>query len=201
MKLYDANAGNAKRVRIFIEEKGIEVPRQTVELGKDTRAPWFRNLNSLGEVPVLVLDDGHVITESNAICRYLDIAFPQNPLMGTHAQEQGHIEMWSQRIYQQIFLTVGLMVRHTLPLFEEVIEQVPAFAATQRRAMPDRWKWLDQEMSDGRPFIAGDNFTFADVQGMTALTIADIFDLGVPEDCAYVGKWANGMRARPSWNA
>jgi len=201
MKLYDANAGNAKRVRIFIAEKGIDVPREVLELGKDTRTPEFKKLNSLGEAPVLKLDNGQVITESIAICRYLDLAFPETSLMGRDALEQGHIEMWSQRIYSQIFLTIGLMVRHKLPLFADVLEQVPAFADTQRKAMPEKWRWLDQEMTDGRPFIAGDTFTFADVQGMTALTITDIFDLSVPDECAYASRWAEAMRARPSWEA
>ncbi len=201
MKLYDAKAGNAKRVRIFIAEKGIEVPREVIELGTDTRSAEFRKLNSLSEVPVLELDDGRIITESIAICRYLDLAFPQVPLMGTDAVEQGHIEMWSQRIYSQIFLPVGLMIRHTLPLFADVMEQVPEFADAQRRAMPEKWRWLDQEMSDGRPFVAGETFTFADVHGMTALTLADLFEVSVPEECEHAGAWAAAMRERPSWTA
>ncbi len=201
MKLYDAQAGNAKRVRIFISEKGIEIPREVIELGKDTRTPEFRRLNSLGEVPVLELDDGQIITESMAICRYLDLAYPETPLMGRDAAEQGHIEMWSLRIYSQIFMTIGLMVRHQLPLFAEVLEQVPEFAEAQRKMMPEKWNWLNEEMADGRQFIAGDTFSFADVQGMTALTITDIFDLSAPDDCKHVAKWATAMRERPSWTA
>ena len=87
MKLYNATSGNTKRVRIFIAEKGIEVPRVELELGVDTRAPDFRKLNSLGEVPVLELDDGRVISESIAICRYLEAVHPEPPLMGRDAFE------------------------------------------------------------------------------------------------------------------
>ena len=163
MKLYDAEAGNAKRVRIFVAEKGIEIPREVLELGKDTRTPEFLKINSLGEVPVLELDDGGVLTESIAICRYLESIYPDKPLMGRDAREQGQIEMWSQRIYSQLFMTIGLMVRHELPMFADIVEQVPEFAAAQRRAMPEKWRWLDYEMSDGRAFIAGDEFSFADV--------------------------------------
>lgn len=201
MKLYDANAGNAKRVRIFIAEKGIDLPREVLELGKDTREQTFKKRNSLGEVPLLELDDGRHISESLAICRYLDLAFPEHPLMGRDAFEQGHIEMWSQRIYHQLFLTIGLMVRHTLPLFADVVEQVPAFAEAQKRAMPQKWRWLDEEMADGRAFIAGDAFTFADVQGMTVLWLTDIFALNAPEDCKFARAWAAAMRQRPSWEA
>lgn len=104
MKLYDANAGNTKRVRILIAEKGIDIPREVLELGKDTRTPAFRKLNSLAELPVLMLDDGQVIAESLAICRFLESTFLDIPMMGESAAEQGHIEMWSQRIYSQLFM-------------------------------------------------------------------------------------------------
>lgn len=201
MKLYDAKAGNAKRVRIFIAEKGIDIPSEIVELGIDTRTPEFRKLNSLGEVPVLELDDGSVITDSIAICRYLDNVFPEKPLMGQTAFQQGHIEMWSQRIYQEIFLPIGLMVRHQLPLFADVLEQVPAFADAQRRVMPRKWRWFDQELADRRPYIAGEEFSFADVQGMTALVLADLFDLGISDDCTHALRWAGAMRERSSWTA
>ncbi|WP_109354036.1 glutathione S-transferase family protein [Sphingorhabdus sp. EL138] len=201
MKLYDANAGNAKRVRVFIAEKGIDVPRKVLELGTDTRTPEYLKVNSLGEVPALELDNGDVITESIAICRYLELAFPENPLMGRTPFEQGNIEMWSQRVYSQLFLTIGLMVRHQLPLFADVLEQIPAFADAQRKAMPEKWRWLNKEMADGRPFIAGETFSFADVHGMTALTITDIFELSAPADCEHVVKWAQIMRERPSWSA
>lgn len=201
MKLYNAMAGNPKRVRIFIEEKGIDIPRVEMELGTDTRTPEFRALNSLAELPILELDDGRIITESRAICRYLDIRFPETPLMGVDAFEQGHIAMWSERIHGQLFMTYGLMVRHTIPLFADVVDQVPAFAESQRNAIPEKWRWLDKEMSDGRPFIAGEAFSFADVEGMTALMIADAFDLGVPESCEHAMQWANAMRQRSSWEA
>ncbi len=201
MRLYNATSGNTKRVRIFIAEKGIDIPRVELDLGTDTRTPEFLKLNSLGEVPVLELDDGRIITESLAICRYLEVTFPNTPLMGTDAFDQGHIEMWSQRIYGQLFLSYGLFVRHTVPLFADAVDQVPDFAETQRNTIPDKWHWLDTEMSDGRPFIAGDTFSFADVQGMTVLMIADALDLPVPETCEYVNQWAGDMRERSSWHA
>ncbi len=201
MKLYDANAGNAKRVRIFIAEKEIEVPRVVLELGKDTRSPEFLAINSLGEVPVLELDSDQCIAESNAICRYLESAYPENPLMGTSTSERDKIDMWSERVYSHLFLTIGLMVRHKLPMFEHIVDQVPAFAEAQRKAVPDKWRWLDSELSDGRPYIAGETFTFADVQGVTAFTLAEIFELGVPDDCEFAGRWAESVRQRKSWSA
>lgn len=201
MKLYNANSGNTKRVRIYIAEKGIDVPRVEMELGTDTRTPEFQQLNSLGELPVLELDDGRIITESLAICRFLEAAFPEHPLMGITPFEQGHIEMWSQRIHTQLFMTHGNYVRHSMKLFAVVMEQVPQFAAAQRRAIPERWAWLDREMSDGRRFVAGDTFTMADIHGMTVLTIADGLDLAIPDECGHVNRWATAMRSRPSFAA
>lgn len=96
MKLYNASAGNPKRVRIFIAEKGLDISHVEMEPGSDTRTDAFRKINSLAELPVLELDDGRIITESVAICPYLEAIFPDPPLMGRDAFEQGHIEMWSQ---------------------------------------------------------------------------------------------------------
>lgn len=199
MKLYNTNSGNTKRVRIFVAEKRIDIPRVEMLLGTDTRTPAFQQLNSLGELPVLELDDGRIITESLAICRFLEAAFPDRPLMGKTPFEQGHIEMWSQRIYTQLFMTHGNFVRHSMDLFAAVMEQVPQFAAAQRRAIPDRWAWLDREMSDGRRFIAGDTFTMADVHGMTVLTIADGLQLAIPDECGHVNRWTEAMRTRSSF--
>lgn len=201
MKLYDTNSGNTKRVRIFIAEKGIEISRVALELGKDTRSPEFLRLNSLGELPVLELDDGRILTESLAICRYLEAEFPERPLMGTTPFEQGHIEMWSQRIYAHLFMTHGNFVRHSMDFFNAVMEQVPEFAEAQRRAIPEKWMWLDREMSDGRDYIAGDTFSMADVHGMTVLMIADGLKISIPGQCACVNRWAAAMRGRPSFQA
>jgi len=201
MKLYNANSGNAKRARIFIAEKGINVPRIEVELGKGTRAPQFLEINSLGEVPVLELDSGEIITESIAICRYLEAQFPEPCLMGHTPTEQGQIEMWSQRIYAQLFLPYGLFVRHSIALFADVVNQIPAFAESQKAIIPGKWDWLDSEMADGRSFIAGNSFSMADVHTMTVLWIADAINLPIPEHCHHVKMWADEMRSRPSWNA
>ncbi len=201
MKLYNAPSGNTKRVCIFLAEKGADVPRVELKLGSDTRTPEFKELNSLGELPVLQLDDGRVITESFAICRYFEAVFPDPPLMGTDPIEQAQIEMWSQRIHAQLFLTYGNFVRHSIALFADVMEQVPAFADAQRRAIPDKWAWLDAEMSDGRSHIAGDRFSMADIHGMCVLMIADGLGLPVPPACKWANRWADAMRQRPSFAA
>jgi len=201
MILYDANAGNPKRVRIFIAEKELDIRRKMLELGTDTRSAEFLKISPFGEVPVLELDDGQVITETYAICRYLEATFPEKRLMGTSVEDQGRIMMWAQRIHGHLFMTLGLIVRHEVPLFADVIDQVPAFAKSLRKSLPQKWDWLEGEMSDGRAYIAGDEFSFADVEGMAALTIADAFKMGPSDNHRNLTRWGSSMRARSSWNA
>jgi len=201
MKLYDAHAGNPKRVKIFISEKNLDIQREVLELGTDTRSSDFLKISPFGEVPALELNNGQVITETYAICRYLEAAFPEIPLMGTTPALQGHITMWAQRMHGHFFMPLGLIVRHEIPLFADVVDQVPDFAQSLRRAMPRKWEWLDGQISDGRQFIAGETFSFADVEAMAALSIADAFGLGPQETLENVNKWAASVKSRPSWNA
>src|SRR5690349_9226562 len=95
MKLYSAPGPNSYRVRIFMAEKGIELPIVPIDYGtREHKSPEFLKLNSLGQVPVLQLDDGDVVTESVAICRLLEALHPSPSLFGADAKSQGKIEMW-----------------------------------------------------------------------------------------------------------
>lgn len=202
MKLYQGDGPNSYRVRIFMAEKGIDVPRVRVDFGKmEHRSPEFLKLNSLGQIPVLVLDDGAVITESIAICRYLEALHPTPALFGTDALEQAKVEMWSRRIELEIFGTIGSVALHSEEFFKDRLVQFPAFAETQRQAVPGKWAWLDREMADGRPFIAGDRFSVADIHGMVASWLGDVFGMAIPASLENVGRWNEAVRQRPSWNA
>lgn len=202
MKLYNAGAPNPRRVRIFLAEKGIEVPLVNVDIqGGASRTPEFLKLNSLGETPVLELDDGRIITESVAICRYFEAIHPQPALFGGDAVEQAQVEMWNRRMEIQLMGTVGDVARHTFEFFASRIRQLPDYAAAQRAAVPQKWAWLDTELADGRPFVAGKRFSVADITGMTALLIGDFLEIPVPADLQNVGRWAAAVRGRPSWDA
>ncbi len=202
MKLHQGDGPNSYRVRIFLAEKGIEVPMVRVDFDKmEHRAPEFLELNSLGQIPVLEFDDGTVITESVAICRYFEALHPTPPLFGASAVEQGKVEMWNRRVEIEIFGTIGNVALHTLEFFKHRLTQFPAFAETQRELLPHKWEWLDREMADGRPFIAGDNFSVADITGMTVSWLGEVFGMPVPEGLPHVGPWHERVRARPSWNA
>ena len=202
MKLYVAPGPNSYRVRIFMAEKGITMPQVELDYGKrEHKAPEFLKLNSLGQVPVLELDDATVITESVAICRYLEAAHPSPPLFGSDPAGKGKIEMWNRRIENEVFATIGNVVLHTDEFFKERVTQVAEFAAAQKRAIPGKWAWLDREMSDGRPYLAGDQFSMADISGMVTLWLSEVFSFDVPADLAHVQRWNQRLRQRPSWNA
>ncbi|SDF98048.1 glutathione S-transferase family protein [Thalassobaculum litoreum] len=193
-------APNALRTLVFLVEKGIEVPIEPVDLmAAETRTPAFLKKNSLGEIPVLELDDGTLIAESVAICRYFEAAHPEPSLMGATPVESAQVEMWSRRMEQQILGPIAQVGLHTHEFFAEKVEQVPAYAETQVRLMAKKWAWLDAELSDGRTFVCNDRFSIADITGMAALHICDFFGHPVPEGVPNVKRWETAMRARPSW--
>ncbi|GLS29808.1 Glutathione S-transferase [Mesorhizobium albiziae] len=202
MKLHQGDGPNSYRVRICLAEKGLEVPLVNVDFAtREHKAPEFLKLNSLGQIPVLVLDDGTVITESVAICRYFEELYPEPALFGGDALAQAKAEMWNRRVELEILTTIGNVAFHSDEFFKDRLVQFPAFAETQRQAVPGKWAWLDREMSDGRPFIAGDDFSIADISGMICSWLGDFFSMPVPKDLPNVQRWNERVRSRPSWNA
>jgi len=202
MKLYNAMTPNSLRVNVFLAEKGVDVPRHDINvMGGGTRTPEFLAINSFGELPVLELDDGRMLTESVAICRYFEELHPEPSLMGKSAYEQAHIEMWNRRVEQQLFWTIGAVARHTFAFFADKIEQFPDYAASQRRLFDKNWAWFNGELSDGRPFVTGEAFTIADITGMAALLVCDFTDKTLPSDLKHAKRWAETMRARHSFAA
>ncbi len=200
MKLYTFPAPNPLRVSMFLAEKGIEIPSVPVALlDGAARKPEFLEINSLGEVPVLELDDGSFICESVAICRYLETLHPEPSLFGADARQQAHIEMWNRRIERHMMDVIGGVGLHTFDFFKEKIEQIPAYADSQRRLMARKWAWFDKEMSDGRPFVAGDTISVADLTGAAALKIQEYAQEAIPAGLVHASAWAERIHARPGW--
>ncbi len=200
MKLYDGGAPSPRRVRIFIAEKGLDIPKVELDLTLgDNRHPDFLKLNSLGQVPLLELDDGTAISESIAICRYLEELHPEPALFGRSAIERAHVEMWNRRMENEILGTLANVAMHTLPYFKDKGTQVPAFAEAQREVARAKWAWLDGELSDGRAFVAGTVFSIADITGMAASMVAEFVDLKPDDGLRYVRVWEEALRSRHSW--
>ena len=199
MKLYNAKqAPNPKRVRVFIAEKGIEIPTDYVEIGKGTRSPAFAKINSLGLVPVLELDDGTLLSESIAICRYLEALYPDPPLFGADPKSSALIEMWCRRLELEVMRPMGDVANHSFSFFAERMEQLPAYADVQRRTASAKLAWLDREMADSA-YIAGDTFSMADIVGMNIVDLIGFLEIEVPPGLDRFATWADRLRSRPSF--
>jgi len=203
MKLYDGGrAPNPRRVRVYLAEKGISVPTEQVDLGAlGQKSAAFTAINPIQRVPVLVLDDGTVIAESIAICRYFEALHPDPSLFGRTPQDIAHIEMWNRRLELHLLLPISHVFRNTHPAMKEMeVPQVAAWADANKPRIADFLAVLDRELKD-RPFVAGDNYTVADITGLVAVDFMKPAKLAVPEHCANVRRWHAAVSARPSAGA
>ena len=200
MKLYDGGrAPNPRRVRIFLAEKGITVPTEQVDLGKlHQRSDAYTAINPMQRVPALVLDDGTVIAESIAICRYFEGIQPDPPLFGQGALESALVEMWNRRVELHLFLPVSSIFQHLHPAMKEMVDpQVPAWGEANKPRVFEFLQFLDHELKD-RPYIAGAHFTVADITALVAVDFMRVSKLVVPETFANVRRWQQAVSSRPS---
>jgi len=203
VKLYDSKmAPNPRRTRIFLAEKGIEVPMEQVDMmAFEHKTPEYTAINPLQRMPALVLDDGTVIAESLAICRYFDALQPEPALFGTGAKEIGLIEMWSRRCENNLFATVAAVFRHLHPAMKELeVPQVPAWAEVNKPRVMDFLKLLDRQLSE-HEFIAGDRYSVADITAQVTIDFMKVPRLAVPEELTNVKRWHAAVSARPSARA
>ena len=149
MKLYShALAPNPRRVRILAAEKGIELLLEDVDiLAGQSRTPEFLVKNSSGGVPVLELDDGSCLSESVAICRYLEGLHPEPNLLGRDLREQAEIERWNRRMELELFAAIGRTVQNTSPIFAGRFQQFPDYGETQRAVVYQRLDRMDRELN------------------------------------------------------
>ena len=203
MKLYDAGrAPNPRRVRIFLAEKGVTVPVVSIDLARlEHKAPAYVAVNPLQRTPALELDDGTVISESIAICRYFEELHPEPPLFGTGALERARVEMWQRRLEFGLLGTVAAVFRHLHPAMAEMeVPQVAAWGETNKPRVIEFLRFLDGELADRR-FIAGDRFSVADITGLVGLDFMKPAKLSLPDELANVRRWHAELAARPSAQA
>jgi glutathione S-transferase len=200
MKLYNSNlAPNPRRVRVFLAEKGVKIPRVEVDLGKlEHKGPEFTALNPFQTIPILELDDGTRIAESMAICRYIEALWPEPNLFGEDPLERATIEMWQRQLEMRLFLPIAQVLRHTHPRMAEMeVPQVPDWAAANRPRALQAMAIVDEALGE-RPFIAGERFTVADITGLVALDFAKPARIAIPEELAHLNRWHAALKARPS---
>ena len=202
MKLLEyAMAPNPRRVRIFLAEKGLEVPCQQVDIAKqENRQPAYLAKNPLGGVPTLELDDGTCISESVAICRYFEELHPEPALFGTDARDRALVEMWSRRMEFEIFLPIAQVFRNGHEFFKGRIEQVPEYGEVCRRSVTKRLEWLDGELAS-RDYVAGDRFSIADITAMVGIDFGRVSNIRIAPDQKNLARWHEAVSSRPSARA
>lgn len=202
MKLYDsAMAPNPRRVRIFLAEKGIEVPVEQVDIGKaENRKQPFLAKNPMGTLPVLELDDGTHIAESVAICRYFEALQPDPPLFGTDPKDIALVEMWNRRMELEVFNAITGCFRNTHDFFKGRIPQVAEWGEVCRGAAEKRLAWLDEVLAD-REFIAGERFTVADITALCGIDFGRITKIVIQPDQKNLARWHGAVSSRPSAKA
>jgi glutathione S-transferase len=188
-------------VRIFLAEKGIQVPYEEVDIGKAVnRSPEFRKKNPLGTVPVLELDDGTCIAESVAICRYFEELHPNPPLMGIDARDRAIVEMWQRRMEFELLQTIANSFRHRHEFFKGRIAQVPEYAEVSRENAEKSLAWLDEVLAD-RPFVAGERYSIADITALVAVDFGRVSKLRIQPEQKNLMRWYEAVSSRPSAKA
>ncbi|MBC7583339.1 glutathione S-transferase family protein [Tardiphaga sp. vice352] len=203
MKLYDSIGPNPRVVRMFLAEKGLGMPVQSVDLaaGENREAAHLAR-NPHGQMPTLQLDDGSFLSETVAICEYLEEVQPAPALIGSTAAERAEARMWRQRIDLNIcqHIANGYRFSKGLPRFERRIVCVPEGAEGLKNIAADRLRWLDGQMA-GRTYLCGDRFTVADIVLYCWLDFAGQVDQPLDPANANLASWFARVAERPSIRA
>jgi glutathione S-transferase len=188
-------------VRIFLAEKGVDLPETPLDLRKrEHKAPEHRARNALGQVPTLELEDGTTISETVAICRYLEELHPEPKLFGATPVEKAKVDMWVRHIEFQLMAPVGNFWRHAHPYTAALLTQYKDFGESNREAYANAQRWLDGELAD-RPFIAGETYGMADICALSTVDFADWIGLPIDPERTHLKAWHDRVSARPSASA
>lgn len=191
-------APNPRRVRIFAAEKGVSLDTRDLMIpAGEHKSAEFLALNPRGQTPALQLDDGTVIAESVAICRYLEALHPHPPLFGRNAAEQALVEMWSRRVEMILMPPVGAVWVHTHAFTARLPGRNAGWGEENRPRVEAAMRFFDTSL-DGRAFLAVDHFTMADILLLTTLDFAAFIGLPVAEHFPSLRAWHARVAARPS---
>jgi glutathione S-transferase len=203
MKILDEpRSPNPRRVRIFLAEKGISIPFETVNIMTgEHKSPEFKALNPTQRVPVLVLDDGTTISETMAICRYFEALQPEPSLMGQTPLEIAQIEMWNRRAELTFFFCVAQVFRHLHPAMATMeVPQVSAWGEANKPRVYEAIKMFDDVLAT-RPYVAGDKLSVADITAYIATSFMKPSRLAVPDEAVHFKRWYAELAQRPAFSA
>lgn len=207
MMLYTFSlAPSPQRVEIFMKEKGINIPSETVDMMKQEQlSDNYKEINPRATLPALVLDDGTVISEVVTICRYLEISNPDTPLLlGEDAKQQALIGEWDHRLESEFLLPIADALRNqgdgfkgrALPGVLD-IEQIPQLVTRSIKRIKAFLEILDKQLSDNK-FVAGDTFSMADITAYVGISFAVWVQISVPEELKNINRWFDEISKRNS---
>ncbi len=209
MKLYDCQmAPNPRRVRVFLAEKGVDIPKTEVSIieGENLK-PEYLAVNPRGLLPTLELDDGNRIDETIAICRYIEETQPEPNLMGRDALEKAQIESWQRHMEFDGLNPTGEMVRNSFDLFKnrglpglENVQAIPELATRGKAGVERFYERLEQRLSQSS-YIAGERYTVADITALCVVDFAGFAKMAIPEANTNTKRWHTDVSSRPSAKA
>ena len=201
MLFYDSPnpAPNPRRVRIFLAEKGVRVPIAPVSItAGEHKAADYLAINPHGQTPSLALDNGAVLTESVAICRYIEELHPEPPLFGQGALNKAQVDMWTRRVELRLMNPLSMVWAHTHPFTARVVKpQYTDFGESQKPRVIAAMKEFDQAL-EGREWLDGERYTIADIVLLTTIDFADFIGMKMPDDLPALRAWHERATARPS---
>jgi glutathione S-transferase len=205
--LYESKGSpNSRRVRLFIAEKGIDIPMKPVDLGtKEQFSDAYRTINPRSQVPALALADGRVITEVLAIWRYLEEAYPQTPLLGTTATSKALIAMWERRAELDGFAPVMEGVRNAVPGLKgralsgpHAYDQIAELVERSKQRVANFFADFNERLETVR-YVAGDEFSAADITTLVTVDFAaNALKMAIPAEHTAFQRWYDEVSARPS---
>jgi glutathione S-transferase len=203
MLLYqDPRAPNPRRVRIFLAEKSVAYDTIEVLIATDQHLSVdYRRKHPLSLLPILELEDGRILRESMAICRYLEETHPEPNLFGVDAWERAQVEQWNRHAELELLIPIQNIFRNSNAFWQGRIKQAPEFAAIMTDLVGARLDWLEQELA-GRTYMAGDRFTVADITALCAIDFGKVAKVRLaPERHPHLIAWHERCAARPSSKA
>jgi len=199
MRLYESKGfANPRRVRVFLAEKGVDVEGIPVDIMKtEHRQEPFISKNPFSAVLTLELDNGSYISESSAICRYLEETHPEPRLMSRSPEEKGEIDMWNKRIEQGLMEAVAANFHHATAGPGEIeLHQIKDWGERLRDIFIETLHKIEKALA-GRDYIAG-RFSIADITALVALDFGKACNITIPEDCPNVRAWYQRLSAHAS---
>ncbi len=199
MKLYTSPyAPSPRRVRMYAAEKGIALELVSVDIAqRETQSPAFLAINPAGETPVLELDNGQRLTESIAICRYLDETHAGPDLFGATVEERASVNQWIDRLMFRLYVPMTHVFRHSHAFWAGRIPQVPAYGEVARAQVLAELTALDRHLEQ-REYVARDSFSMADIVGFVALDFGKVVGIRVRDEWPHLTQWYSAIRSRPS---